>query len=95
MSGKEANIKFFVFRSDMLSQRTKALRAGRAACGMERLSWTKALNDGEADVCILLTEGIVKDIVCNKKSKIVSTFVSSPLCWGIHTGNVHVVLVNR
>mmetsp|Transcript_8606 Transcript_8606/g.28709 ORF Transcript_8606/g.28709 Transcript_8606/m.28709 type:complete len:285 (-) Transcript_8606:2940-3794(-) len=47
---------------------------------------TKALNDGEADVCVLLTEGIVKDIVCNKKSKIVSTFVSSPLCWGIHTG---------
>ena len=47
---------------------------------------TKALNDGELDVAVLLTEGIVKDIACGGKNKIVGVFVSSPLCWGIHTG---------
>ncbi len=47
---------------------------------------TKALRDGEVDMCVLLTEGIVKDIIVGNQSKIVSGYVNTPLIWGIHTG---------
>lgn len=46
---------------------------------------TKALRNGEVDLCILLTEGIVNDIVNGNPSRIISNYVTSPLCWGIHT----------
>ncbi|MEZ4983916.1 MAG: ABC transporter substrate-binding protein, partial [Saprospiraceae bacterium] len=46
---------------------------------------TQALRNGEVDVCILLTEGIVLDIVNGNPAKIVSNYVISPLIWGIHT----------
>lgn len=44
----------------------------------------KALRDGEIDMAVILTEGIVKDIVDGNPSKIVQTFVETPLIWGIH-----------
>ena len=44
----------------------------------------KALRTGEIDMAVILTEGIVKDIIDGNPSKIVQTFVSSPLIWGIH-----------
>jgi len=47
---------------------------------------TKALRDGEVDACILLTEGIIKDIIAGNKSKVVSGYVTTPLIWGVHTG---------
>ena len=47
---------------------------------------TKALRNDEVDLCILLTEGIIADIVKGNKSKLVSVYVTTPLCWGIHTG---------
>ncbi len=47
---------------------------------------TKALRNNEIDACILLTEGIIKDIANGNPSKIVSVYVNSPLTWGIHTG---------
>jgi len=47
---------------------------------------TKALRENEIDVCVLLTEGIVNDIIAGNPSKIVSVYVQSPLIWGIHTG---------
>lgn len=47
---------------------------------------TKALRANKADVCILLTEGITLDIINGNPSKIISTYVTTPLCWGIHTG---------
>lgn len=47
---------------------------------------TKALRDGEIDACILLTEGIIKDIIAGNQSKIVSGYVTTPLIWGVHTG---------
>jgi len=47
---------------------------------------TKALRDGEVDACILLTEGIIKDIIKGNPSRIVSIYVSTPLIWGVHTG---------
>lgn len=44
----------------------------------------KALRDGSVDIAIVLTEGIIKDIAAGNPSKIVQTFVKSPLVWGIH-----------
>jgi sulfonate transport system substrate-binding protein len=46
---------------------------------------TKALREHEVDVCIILTEGIVADIINGNPSKIISEYVTSPLIWGIHT----------
>ncbi len=48
---------------------------------------TKALSTGEIDMAVILTEGIIKDIVEGNPSKIVQTFVQSPLIWGIHVAN--------
>jgi ABC-type nitrate/sulfonate/bicarbonate transport system substrate-binding protein len=42
------------------------------------------LRDKETDIAVILTEGIVKDIVAGNKSKIVQIYVQSPLLWGIH-----------
>ncbi|NNK82056.1 MAG: ABC transporter substrate-binding protein, partial [Flavobacteriaceae bacterium] len=44
----------------------------------------KALREGEIDLAVILTEGIIKDIIAGNPSKIVQTFVQSPLIWGIH-----------
>lgn len=46
---------------------------------------TKALRSNEVDVCILLTEGIIADIINGNPSKIISEYVTTPLVWGIHT----------
>lgn len=42
------------------------------------------LRDGDTDVAVILTEGIVKDIVAGNPSSIVQVYVESPLIWGIH-----------
>ena len=42
------------------------------------------LRSGETDVAVILTEGIIKDIVAGNPSKIVQVYVASPLIWGIH-----------
>jgi ABC-type nitrate/sulfonate/bicarbonate transport system substrate-binding protein len=42
------------------------------------------LRNGETDIAVILTEGIVKDIVVGNPSKIVQIYVESPLIWGIH-----------
>lgn len=44
----------------------------------------KLLQHGETDLAIILTEGIVKSISQGNPSKIVQTYVASPLLWGIH-----------
>ena len=44
----------------------------------------KALRNNEIDMAVILTEGIVKDIIEGNPSKIVQTFVETPLIWGIH-----------
>lgn len=44
----------------------------------------KALREGSVDIAIVLTEGIIKDIADGNPSKIVQTFVKTPLIWGIH-----------
>ena len=48
---------------------------------------TKALRNGDIDMAVILTEGIIKDIVEGNPSKIVQTFVQSPLLWGIHVAH--------
>lgn len=48
---------------------------------------TKALRNGDIDMAVILTEGIIKDIVDGNPSKIVQTFVQSPLIWGIHVAH--------
>jgi len=44
----------------------------------------KALREGTIDIAVILTEGIVKDIIDGNPSKIVQTFVQTPLNWGVH-----------
>ncbi|WP_452602764.1 substrate-binding domain-containing protein [Pontimicrobium sp. MEBiC06410] len=44
----------------------------------------KGLRNGDIDMAVILTEGIIKDIIAGNKSKIVQTFVQTPLIWGIH-----------
>jgi ABC-type nitrate/sulfonate/bicarbonate transport system substrate-binding protein len=42
------------------------------------------LRNGETDIAIILTEGILKDIAAGNESSIVQIYVESPLIWGIH-----------
>ena len=42
------------------------------------------LRDDETDIAIILTEGIIKDIVAGNESSIIQVYVESPLIWGIH-----------
>lgn len=44
----------------------------------------KALRAGEIDVAVILTEGIIRDIINGNPAKIIQTYIASPLIWGIH-----------
>ncbi len=44
----------------------------------------KALRKEEIDLAVILTEGIIADVIAGNESEIVQTFVKSPLIWGIH-----------
>ncbi len=44
------------------------------------------LQEGETDLAIILTEGIVKSITEGNPSKIIQEYIASPLLWGIHVG---------
>jgi ABC-type nitrate/sulfonate/bicarbonate transport system substrate-binding protein len=64
-----------------------------AVAGID-LNWTdvpegtgkmcQQLRDGDTDIAVILTEGIVKDILQGNRSKIVQVYVETPLVWGIH-----------
>ena len=47
----------------------------------------KALRDKDIDLAVILTEGIVTDIIDGNDSRIVQTYVKSPLIWGIHVAH--------
>lgn len=47
---------------------------------------TKALRDDEIDVCVLLTEGIVADIIKGNSARIIGKYINTPLIWGVFTG---------
>ena len=42
------------------------------------------LRNGDTDLAVILTEGIIKDILAGNASKIIQVYVKSPLIWGIH-----------
>jgi ABC-type nitrate/sulfonate/bicarbonate transport system substrate-binding protein len=42
------------------------------------------LRNAEADIAIVLSEAIVKDIISGNPSSIVQVYVETPLVWGIH-----------
>lgn len=42
------------------------------------------LRESQTDMAVILTEGIVKDIVSGNECSIVQVYVESPLIWGIH-----------
>ena len=44
------------------------------------------LENGETDLAIILTEGLVKSITEGNPAKIVLEYIASPLLWGIHVG---------
>lgn len=46
----------------------------------------EALENDECDICAVLTEGVVSNILKGVGAKIISGYVKSPLTWGIHTG---------
>ena len=48
---------------------------------------TEALRTNSIDMAVVLTEGIVKAISEGLSSKIIQTYVESPLIWGIHVAN--------
>ena len=47
----------------------------------------KGLREGDIDFAVILTEGIIKDIIDGNPSTIIQTFVETPLIWGIHVAN--------
>lgn len=47
---------------------------------------SKMLRENEADLAIILTEGIVRSIVEGNPSKIIQNYIATPLLWGIHVG---------
>ena len=42
------------------------------------------LQDGEADLAVILTEGITKSIIEGNPVRIIQEYIGSPLLWGIH-----------
>lgn len=73
-----------------------AIENGRFEANNLKVEWTTfkggtgqmtaALRTGEVDACILLTEGIIKDMIAGNPSKIISGYINTPLTWGVHTG---------
>jgi len=47
---------------------------------------TQALRNDEIDVCVVLTEGIIADIINGNPSKLISKYLNTPLIWGVFTG---------
>jgi ABC-type nitrate/sulfonate/bicarbonate transport system substrate-binding protein len=47
----------------------------------------KALRNKEIDIAVILTEGIIRDIIDGNECKIVQVYTKSPLVWGVHVAN--------
>lgn len=45
---------------------------------------SRALRDNQLDAAVILTEGIVKEIIAGNPVKIVQEYIGTPLIWGIH-----------
>ena len=46
-----------------------------------------ALRDKEIDMAVILSEGIIRDIIKGNECKIVQVFIKTPLIWGIHVAS--------
>jgi sulfonate transport system substrate-binding protein len=72
----------------------QAIASGRFAAEGLALQWQdapggtgammQALQSGDTDIVVALTEGVVANIAKGTDAKIVQLFVSSPLSWGVH-----------
>jgi len=72
----------------------QSIDSGKFEAEKINLEWTNVpegtgkmcqmLRDGETDIAVILTEGIIKDILAGNPSKIIQIYVQSPLIWGIH-----------
>jgi len=47
----------------------------------------KALREKEIDMAVILTEGIIRDIIKGNECKIVQVYIQTPLIWGIHVAS--------
>ena len=45
---------------------------------------SQALKNNDIDIALMLTEGIVKEIIEGSDFKILQNYIASPLIWGIH-----------
>ena len=71
-----------------------AIESGDFASAGFEIKWTdfhggtgqmmRSLRQGDSDVAVVLTQGAVADILRGNPSRIVKTYVESPLSWGIH-----------
>jgi len=66
-----------VFQTEGINLRWKDYAGGTG-------EMNQALRNKEIDMAVILTEGIIRDIIQGNPSKIVQVFVESPLIWGIH-----------
>jgi hypothetical protein len=53
------------------------------------------LRQNEADLAIVLTEGIMKDIQLGNPSKIIQKYIETPLIWGVHTAANNQIKTNK
>jgi sulfonate transport system substrate-binding protein len=50
---------------------------------------TRLLDEGKLDFAVLLTEGILSDIIRKQHSRFLQFHVNSPLLWGVHARKEH------
>ena len=53
-----------------------------------------ALRKKEIDMAVILTEGIVRDIIKGNDCKIIQVFIKSPLVWEIHVADNSIPVIN-
>lgn len=68
------------FKDEEINLRWKDYPGGTGAM-------TEALRNGDIDMAVILTEGIIKYIAEGNPTKIVQGFVETPLIWGIHVAD--------
>lgn len=72
----------------------QAIESGRFADAGFDVQWTdfpggtgammQSLQHGDSDIAVVLTQGAIAKVLDGNPSRIVKTFVASPLLWGIH-----------
>lgn len=72
----------------------QAIESGRFADAGLDVQWTdfpggtgammQSLEQGDCDIAVVLTQGAIVKVLDGSPSRIVKTFVKSPLLWGIH-----------